>query len=203
MSESEFRGWKDLYDWGWDKVDNCDCNKKQEYSVYVKDAQMQRNIFMKIRTIISIFSLITGMLLSVESFGQDFKTREQARADSIRQIDQKLQNQDKSKDQYKMDNAKDASNDTKAKSNEAKRVEKDATNASNQSKKALKQEKRAQRTRSKADQQAKKASDARDKSYNNNLLIGICTKSLQPLLKICNLQFLTSDLRSVLHPGML
>jgi hypothetical protein len=122
---------------------------------------------MKTRSIISIFSLITAMLLSFESFGQDFKTREQLRTDSIRKIDQKLQNQGESKDQYKMDNAKDASNDTKAKANEAKRVEKDATNASDQSKKALKQEKRAQRTRGKADQQAKKASEARDKSDNN------------------------------------
>lgn len=126
---------------------------------------------MKIRTIIPIFSLITAVLLSFESFGQDpvdLKTREKARADSIRKIDQNLQNQQESKDKYMMDNAKDASKDTKAKAKEAKRVEQDATNASDQSKKALKQEKRAQRTRSKANQQAKKASDARDKSDNNN-----------------------------------
>jgi hypothetical protein len=123
---------------------------------------------MKVRTIISIFSLITATLLSFESFGQDLKTREQARTDSIRKIDQNLQNQQQSKDQYRMDNAKDASNDTKAKAKEAKRVEQDATNASDQSKKALKQEKRAQKSRSKADQQAKKASKARDKSDNNN-----------------------------------
>jgi hypothetical protein len=123
---------------------------------------------MKIKTIISIFSLITATLLSFESFGQDLKTREQARTDSIRKIDQNLQNQQQSKDQYRMDNAKDASNDTKAKAKEAKRVEQDATNASDQSKKALKQEKRAQKSRSKADQQAKKASKARDKSDNNN-----------------------------------
>jgi len=125
---------------------------------------------MKIRTIIPVFSLIAATLLSFESFGQDpldLKTRENARADSIRRIDQNLQNQQQSKDKYKMDNAKDASNDAKAKAKEAKRVEQDATNASDQSKKALKQEKRAQRTRGKADKQAKKASDARDKSDKN------------------------------------
>jgi hypothetical protein len=122
---------------------------------------------MKIRTVISIFSLITVAFLS---FGQDpfsLKARDQARADNIRKVDQNLQNQQESKDKSRMDNAKDASIDTKAKAKEAKRVEQDATNASDQSKKALKQEKRAQRTRSKANQQAKKASDARDKSDNN------------------------------------
>ena len=126
---------------------------------------------MKIITIIPIFSFIAATLLSFESFGQDpldLKTRENARADSIRRIDQNLQNQQQSKDKYRMDNAKDASKETKAKAKEAKRVGRDATDASDQSKKALKQEKKAQRTRSKANQQAKKASDARDKSDNNN-----------------------------------
>jgi len=110
------------------------------------------------------------MFLSIESSGQDpldLKTRENAREDSIRKIDQNLQNQQESKDKYKMDNAKDASNDTKAKAKEAKRLEKDATNASDQSKKALRQEKKAQRTRANADEQAKKASTARDKSNSN------------------------------------
>jgi len=126
--------------------------------------------FMRIRTIISMFSLLTATLLSIESYGQapdNLKQRERARADSIRKIDQNLQQKQESKDKYRMDNAKDASKETKARAKQEKRVARDASDASDQSKKALKDEKKAQRSRKKADQQAKKASEARDKSDRN------------------------------------
>jgi len=48
---------------------------------------------MKIRTIISMFSLVTVTILSFESFGQDtvdLKKREQVRLDSIQKIDKNL-----------------------------------------------------------------------------------------------------------------
>jgi hypothetical protein len=125
---------------------------------------------MKIRTIISVCSLVTATLLTFESYGQnpiDLKKREQARSDSIRKIDQNLQQQDESKNKYRMDNAKDASEETKAEAKQEKRVERDASNASYQSKKALKKEKKAQRSRKQADKQSKKASEARDKSNSN------------------------------------
>lgn len=126
--------------------------------------------FMNIRIIIPIFSLIAIMLLSFESFGQspvNFKEREQARADSIRKVDRDLKKRQESKDKYRMNNAKDASKETKEKARELKRVERDASNASDQAKKALKDEKKAQRSRKKANDQAKKASEARDKSDRN------------------------------------
>lgn len=125
---------------------------------------------MKIRTIISVFSLLTATLLSLESYGQDpvdLKRREEARTDSIRKIDQNLQQQQESKDKYRMDNAKDAKKEAKAKARQEKRVQRDATNASDQSKKALRAERRAQRSRKNANQQSKKASEARDKSDRN------------------------------------
>lgn len=124
---------------------------------------------MKIRAIISTFSLLCATLLSFDSYAQDpvdFNKREQARADSIRKIDQNLQQQE-SKDKYRMDNAKDAKKETRAKSKQVNRVARDASDASNQSKKALKSEKKAQRSRKNANSQAKKASDARDKSDRN------------------------------------
>ena len=124
---------------------------------------------MKIRTIIPIFSLITAALLSFESYGQvpaGLKKREQARADSIRKIDQDLQQQE-SKDKYVIENAKDANKETKAKAKQIKRVERDAANASDETKKALREEKKAQRARKQANQQARKASEARDKSDKN------------------------------------
>ena len=126
---------------------------------------------MKIRTIISLFSLSSAMLLSFESYGQtpaNLKEREQAIADSIRKVDRDLNKRQESKDKYVMDNAKDESKETKAKAKKLKRIERDASDASNQAKKALNDEKKAQRLRKKANQQAIRASEARDKSDRNN-----------------------------------
>jgi len=125
---------------------------------------------MKIRTIIPILFLFTGMLLSFVSYGQspvNLKEREQARADSIRKLDQDLKQQQETKDKNRMDNAKDENKETRAKAKQSKRIERDASNASDATKKALKDERKAQRARKKANQQAKKASEARDKSDRN------------------------------------
>jgi len=125
---------------------------------------------MKKRIIIPIFSLIAITLLSFESYGQatvNLKEREQVRADSIRSIDLDLKRLQESKDNYRMNDVKDASKETKEKARELKRIERDASDASRQSKRALKNEKKAQRSRKKADKQAKKALEARDKSDRN------------------------------------
>ena len=125
---------------------------------------------MKIRIIIPIFCLIAISVLSSESYGQapvNLKANEQTRADSIRRIDLDLKKQQESKDKYMMNDAKDASKETKEKARELKRVERDASNASNQAKKALKDEKKAQRARRAANQQAKKAMEAKYKSDRN------------------------------------
>jgi hypothetical protein len=70
--------------------------------------------FMKIRTTISIFFLLVATLLSLKSYGQDpvnLKTSEQARADSIRMVDQEMQRQG-TRDKYRMDNAKNANRES-------------------------------------------------------------------------------------------
>lgn len=123
--------------------------------------------YMRIRKIIPIISLITATFLSFISYGQDPVRADKARADSTLKMDRDLQRQQEAKDKTRIDNAKDASTDTKGKADEAKRIEKDASDASNQSKKALKEEKKAQRARHKADKQAKRAEDARVKSEKN------------------------------------
>ena len=126
---------------------------------------------MKFRTIIPIFSLVTVILISLESFGQtpaELKESEQVSTDSIRKADRNLMQRQESKDKYMMDNAKDERKETKSKAKQIKRIERDASNASDETKKALKDEKKAQRSRKKANQQAKRASEARDKSDRNN-----------------------------------
>lgn len=120
---------------------------------------------MKLRKIISVFSIIAATLVSFESYGQDstdINKINRAQADSIQK-----KNQDMQYHKNVMDNAKEASDESKSKAKEAKRVEKDATDASDQSKKALKEEKKAQRAREKANRQAKKAAQAREKSDKN------------------------------------
>lgn len=89
-------------------------------------------------------------LFTYELYAQDNNRaakREQNRKNSLQRVDQKLQDQQRLDDKNTMDDAKNASFQSKAKAKEAQRIEKDANNASIQSKRALKMEKNAQKAR--------------------------------------------------------
>jgi len=118
---------------------------------------------MKIKVFISILSIITAILISFTSYGQDpidLNRIENVSEDTIQKIDQGLHKK-------MMDDAKVASDEAEEKAREAKRIEQDASEAAEQSKKALREEKKAQRARERANNQAKKAVKAREKSDQN------------------------------------
>jgi hypothetical protein len=125
---------------------------------------------MKYKTTILTLTLSTLSLFAYYLYGQDrteMSKLERDRMDSLQKVDLKVQEQQIAEDKNAIDNAKNASIQTKAKAKEAQRVERDASAASSESKKALKMELNAQKARKNADQQSQKASDARDKSDKN------------------------------------
>lgn len=81
-----------------------------------------------------------------------------ARADSMLRVEQRRSND--------LSDLKSEKNSTKAKAEEAQRVERNASTAARESKIAYRSEQRAQKARNKADKQAKKAERARIKSNN-------------------------------------
>jgi preprotein translocase subunit SecF len=119
---------------------------------------------MKIKIIISLFSLIIATLISFESYGQqdsiDLKRLENATIDTVQKVDQTLHKK-------MMDEAKVQSDQAEEKAKEAKRIEKEASDAAEKSKKAVKAEKKAQRAREKANKEAIRAAKAREKSDRN------------------------------------
>lgn len=116
--------------------------------------------------VLSMASLFTYELYGQEQPSEMSKS-EQNRMDSLKKVDAKIQQQQNAADEKTINDAKEASKETKANAKEAKRIEQDANNASNESRKALKSEKKAQKARKNADKQATKAEDARQKSNNN------------------------------------
>jgi hypothetical protein len=125
---------------------------------------------MKYKTTILTLTLSALSLFAYNLYGQErteMSKLERDRMDSLQKVDLKVQEQQKAEDKVAIDNAKNASIETKAKAKEAQRVEREASAASNESRKALKMEKNAQKARKNADQQSQKASEARDKSDKN------------------------------------
>lgn len=105
-----------------------------------------------------LLSLICG---SISLFGQDSTTlarEKKAHADSMAQIEQT-----RAKNLSELKSQKVA---TKAKAEEAQRVERNANDAARESNTAYRSERKAQKARNKADKQAKKAARARVKSDN-------------------------------------
>lgn len=137
------------------------------YLFYICPSLMKDNNFMNLKTIILTLTLGALSLCTYNIYGQDHTRTEHNSMDSIQKANKKMQEQQKAKDERTMENAKDASKETKARAKEARRVEQDASDASSESKKALKTEKKAQKARKNADEQAKKAVEAREKSDNN------------------------------------
>ena len=126
---------------------------------------------MKINTIILTLTLGGLSLATSELYGQeraDMTSGEQHRSDSLQTMyrNEQVQSQ-KENDEDRLDNARVARRETKAKAKEARRVEAEANSAAKESKIALRQEKMAQRNRRQADAQAEKASKARDKADRN------------------------------------
>jgi hypothetical protein len=123
---------------------------------------------MKANTMMVILTLSALPLFSIKSFAQDGTSsgtgsREQARADSLQQVE-RIQ---KEQDEKRIADAKAERNDAKAKAKEAQRVEAEANAAARESKNALRAEKKAQKARDHANKQARKAELARQKSDQN------------------------------------
>ena len=105
--------------------------------------------------------LLTLIYASINVFGQDATTldpQRNAHADSLARIEQT-----RSKNLSELKSQKVA---TKAKAEEAQRVERNANDAARQSNTAYRSERKAQKIRNKADKQAKKAERARVTSDN-------------------------------------
>jgi hypothetical protein len=124
---------------------------------------------MKLKQIMLTATLSAASLFTIQAYGQSAEAdkREQNRVDSLEHQKQEMASQQKAIDQIKMENVKDARNDTKKIEKEAQRVERDANDASKQSKNALRAEKKAQKSRKRADKQSQVAEDARTKSNRN------------------------------------
>ena len=143
------------------------------YCILLKvcSALMWNIIFMKLKTILLIFTISALSLFTHELYGQDnvqMRNNDPSRMDSLNNVNKKIQDKQIAVDKETLNNAKEESRKTKTKAKEARRIERDANNASSESRKAVKTEKKAQRARKNADSQSKKALNARDKSDNNN-----------------------------------
>lgn len=115
-------------------------------------------------------------LLSAQLYGQEQRERGEDQvaqrdslntADSLYQISEKGSQARKAKDESTLADYRYDRKQTKAKAQEAQRVQSDANVAARESRYALRSEKKAQRARRDADRQAERASKARERSDRN------------------------------------
>lgn len=97
----------------------------------------------------------------------DTTQSEYEKEDSVETVTRKEAQTQNAKDQNRMEDAKFDRKQTKAKAENAQRIEKDAKDAARESRFALRAERRAQKSRKEANRQAEKAAEAREKSNNN------------------------------------
>jgi hypothetical protein len=132
-----------------------------------QDLNKQNEIDMKLKQIILTATMSAMSIFTVCGQNAEADKHEQNRVDSLDRQKKEMASEQKAIDEIKMDNVKDARNDTKKIAKEAQRVEREASDASKQSKNALRAEKKAQKSRKQADKQAQIAEDARTKSNRN------------------------------------
>lgn len=114
---------------------------------------------MNIMTKLKYILLLPVVCLSISAIAQDQTTerRRRERADSISLVERRSDN---------LSDLKSDRDKTKARADEAQRVEKNANSAAKESRLAYRAEQKAQKLRIKADKQARKAAKARAKSGN-------------------------------------
>lgn len=110
-------------------------------------------------------SLFTSNALA--QYSGDMTQTERDTKDSVETVTLREAQAQSTKDKNRMEEAKLDRKQTKAKAENAQRIEKDANDAARQSRNAVRAERRAQKARKQATRQAEKAADARDKSNSN------------------------------------
>jgi hypothetical protein len=125
---------------------------------------------MKYNKMIITIALGAGSLFTTHTFAQssgDMTQTERDRKDSVETAALTEAQVQSTKDKNRMADAKQDRKQTKAKAENAQRIENDANDAARESRYALRGERRAQKSRKQANQQAEKAANAREKSNNN------------------------------------
>lgn len=125
---------------------------------------------MKYTTMIMTMAVGAASLFTSHAYAQssgDMTQIERDKKDSLETVTLIEEQTQITKDENRMADAKRDRKRTKAKAENAQRIEKDANNAARESRYALRAERRAQKSRKQADKQAEKAAEARKKSNNN------------------------------------
>lgn len=113
---------------------------------------------------------VAASMFTSHAFAQssgDMTQTERDTKDSTETVTLRQAQEQSTKDRNRMADAKLDRKETKAKAEDAQRIEKDANDAARESRYALRAERRAQKSRKQADKQAAKASEARIKSNKN------------------------------------
>jgi hypothetical protein len=125
---------------------------------------------MKYTTIIITMAVGAASLFTTHAFAQssgDTTQAERDKKDSVETVALKEAQTQSTNDKNRMAEAKLDRKQTKAKAEDAQRIEKDANDAARQSRYAVRAERKAQKSRKQATKQAQKAAQAREKSNNN------------------------------------
>lgn len=125
---------------------------------------------MKSKNIILTVALGALSVLSCKVYAQERNEMSEsaaARTDSLETVSQKAILVQETKDQNTIADFKDDRKQTRAKAQEAQRVQREANAAARESRLALRSERKAQKSRKEANKQAEKASTAREKSDQN------------------------------------
>jgi hypothetical protein len=125
---------------------------------------------MKYKTFILTFTVIAASLITSNVHSQNPRDTIKVEAQRKDSIDAAMKTEarvQETKDENTIARAKADRKETKAKANNARRIERDAENAAKESEHALRSERKAQKSRRQANEQAEKASKAREKSDKN------------------------------------
>ena len=125
---------------------------------------------MKYTTMIITMAAVAASMFTSHSFAQssgEITQTEPDKKDSAEMVILRAEQEQNTKDRNRIADAKLERKQTKAKAEDAQRIEKDANDAARESRYALRAERRAQKSRKQADKQAEKAAEARVKSNNN------------------------------------
>jgi hypothetical protein len=125
---------------------------------------------MKYRTMVITMAIGAAFVFTSHASAQstgDMTQAERDQKDSLETVTLMEAQTQNTKDKNRMAEAKLDRKQTKAKAQNAQRIERDANDAARESRYAVRAERKAQKSRKQATKQAKKAADARNKSNNN------------------------------------
>lgn len=115
-------------------------------------------------------AVAAASLFTIQSFAQSSERMtdsDRDKKDSLETVTLREEQIQNTKNRNRMEDAKLDRKQTRAKAENAQRIQNDADDAARESRYALRAERRAQKSRKQANQQAEKAADAREKSNNN------------------------------------